>query len=377
MSNDHALYSPSRLERILLCPGSVQAALVSEEEKTSSYAEHGTLLHRATDEASDLGLDAISYITPEDKELVAECLDYKQGIINSLGHKDYTVSQELKVSLTSWGIPEVYGTLDLGIHDKKARHAHIVDWKFGSGVVVYALWNPQLLSYGAGFIGNPPIADTITVHIVQPAISHYDRWTVTVDKLQDWLKTKLSRAVALAQGKHPPLHPGEEQCRWCPAASRCPARHQQTMDDARRMFEATQNIQLVGNEEVAELLAIVPRLKDAIKKVQVFAQQELERGRAIPGFKLVEGRNTRAWVDEDDAFNWLSQHGFESDDLFKMTMVSPFQAESKRRALKKDPEFQKLIAVKPGNPTVVPDDHAKPALQPSNAAIDVFRNVEI
>lgn len=380
--SDHAKFSPSRLERILACPGSVQlidSLPVNPDAEASPYAMHGTLLHRATDEAGDLGIDEIEYIGAEDKELVQECLDYKQRILNGIAHKNYSVYQELRVSLEPWGIPEVYGTLDLGILDRDRRHADIVDWKFGSGVTVYALWNPQLLSYAAGFIGKPHKIDTVSIHIVQPAIEHYDRWTINTAALENWLYEKLAAGIALAQGRDPKFNPGLEQCRWCRAAATCKARYEQTKKYAEEVFNVIGNMHTVDNAKVAELLGIIPDLKQAMGTIQKYAHNELEQGRDVPGFKLVAGRKTRAWKDEDGAYAWLSNNtDIEGEDLLTLPKLkSPHQVESMKRVLKKDESFKALIDEKEGNPSVVLSSHPKPALNPSRDAIDVFKHIGI
>ena len=47
----HAVYSPSRLHRIIACPGSVRLIEANGiVGKTSSYAEHGTMLHKYTED---------------------------------------------------------------------------------------------------------------------------------------------------------------------------------------------------------------------------------------------------------------------------------------------------------------------------------------
>ena len=56
---------------------------------------------------------------------------FSDVMITKTTHK-VIASYESQVSLASFGIPEVFGTLDASIIDLTAMHLDIFDWKFGS-----------------------------------------------------------------------------------------------------------------------------------------------------------------------------------------------------------------------------------------------------
>jgi len=374
----HSNFGPSRLERIILCPGSVQMSSTVTEPIVSSYAQEGILLHQATDEAQNIGINEITYISEEQKSLVRECLDYKQSIITGLGHTDYTTAQEIQINLASWGIPEIWGTLDLAITDNLTRCVHIIDWKFGSGVMVSAWENPQLLAYAAGYVGWPTDIQEIVLHIYQPAIEHIDKFRLYIEDLRDWVHMVAAKAIALAQSKKPPLKPGIKQCRWCAVAATCRARYIQAQQDASRIFQLAQNLpKPITPNEIAELIKIAPRYEKYIKSLMTYAHQELEHGRPIPGFKLVRGKANRAWSkSETETALWLGKNT-EIEDIYSSKIISPAQAEKLDKSLKKNSIFATLWDKPLGKSTLVPDSDPRPAIQPSSVATSVFAKVAL
>jgi hypothetical protein len=87
-------------------------------------------------------------------------------------------------------------------------------------------------------------------------------------------------------------------------------------------------------------------------------------GTTIPGFKLVSGRGSRRWADEDAV---RAKFGDKIMTCPKPEMLSPAQAEK----LKLD--IAEFVLKIPGNPTLVPESDKRPALKQS--AQEDFANV--
>ena len=189
---EHSIFSPSKLERIMLCPGS---ANFKSEDKQSKYAAKGSLLHRYVEEADDVGIENVR-MEAEDEILIQECLDYKNSIINAMEHEEFITTSETLISLSSLDLPDVYGTLDYSILDIQNKHLHIIDWKFGY-ILVSAFMNPQGLAYAAGAMNSSHDIKYITIHIFQPTRDHIDTFTITPEKIRKWTKT-LSKALHTA-----------------------------------------------------------------------------------------------------------------------------------------------------------------------------------
>lgn len=371
---EHSIFSPSKLERIMLCPGS---ASVKTEDTQSKYAAKGSLRHRYVEEADDVGIGNIDFQDKEDKPLIQDCLDYKNSIINSFGHTDYLTSSEKTVSLSHLEVPDVYGTLDYSILDIRNKHLHIIDWKFGY-IIVFANMNPQELAYAAGALNSQHEIEYITLHIFQPTREHIDTFMITPEKLKRWVK-KLSQCVSLAQSKNPPIIPGEIQCKWCPITATCKAKYKQSSQDAKNVFAAIQNLpDEITAKQVSGILKVIPRLQDYMKRMQTHAVRELEHGRKIPGYKLVTGRSIREWVDENTAINWMSLYADNQDiEIFESKFKSCSKLEKLDKSLKKNKDFGKLIFKPQGSATLVVESDKREAIQPSSNAIDVFDKYSI
>ena len=383
----HSNYSPSRLSRIIACPGSVE--LIENlmwtgevrEQEPSTYASEGTMLHKVVDNyyvsPGNHKVKALDGLETDNRALILDAAEYLDLVFKSLGHYNFVAQSEISVDLTSWGVPDVYGTLDYMIGDLVKRRVHVLDWKFGSGVTVYAKDNPQLLAYAAGVIKWPTTMQDVTIHIVQPAIDHYDIWQCSINELYDWVHGTL--AVAINKCHFSGIDkfvPGVEQCRWCEAKNHCEARITFAQETAIKLFDAKEKLATCpAIEDLVELVNLAPLVESAIKSIRLYLQNELEKGNAVPGLKLVQGRANRVWVNENDAITWLAKNT-SIEELFNSKLRSPSQMEKEARNLKKSEGFKKLYEKPAGKITMVPESDGRPAIQTDSGAIDVFAKVE-
>jgi len=384
----HSNYSPSRLSRIIACPGSVElienlmnTGEVAEQEP-SIYASDGTRLHKVVDNyyvsPGNHNQKALDGLEVDDKALILDAAEYLDLVFKGIGHYNILQKSEASVDLTSWGIPDVYGTLDYMIGDLIKRHVHVIDWKFGAGVTVYAKDNPQLLAYAAGVIKWPTTMQNVTIHIVQPAIDHYDTWQCSINELYDWVHGTLAVAINKCHSSGiDKFVPGIEQCRWCEAKNHCEARITFAQETAVKLFDAKEKLATCPTiEDLVELVKLAPLVDDAIKSIRLYLQNELEKGNAVPGLKLVQGRANRAWVNENEAITWLAKNT-SIEELFTSKLRSPSQMEKEVRALKKSEGFKKLYEKPAGKITMVSESDGRPAIQTNSGAIDVFAKVNV
>jgi hypothetical protein len=96
----------------------------------------------------------------------------------------------------------------------------------------------------------------------------------------------------------------------------------------------------------------------------------LLRGEDFAGYKLVEGRSTRAWLNEDTAAQVLLKSGLEPDTLYTKKLISPAQAE---KVLKKDKGIlSELISKSDGKPTLVPSCDKRTSLKDDVNMFDIL-----
>ena len=374
----HSNYSPSRLSTIIKCPGSVglidslMLTNTISSGEPSSYAAHGTMLHQVFERFYAGVASGYEELDKDDQFLIRECVDYIEILIASLGHNNFMVKSESRVGLDNWGIPDVWGTSDYQVIDPIKRHSDIIDWKFGAGVPVYAKENPQLLSYAAGAIGWPTTIQTVTLHIVQPAIDNFSTWNLTISELYDWVHGTLAIAINKCSDNSEEFNPGVEQCRWCEAQNHCRTRLDHAYDIAIRLFDA--NAKLADCPDPKELVRLIdqaPLVEKAIKSILFYIQTEMLKGEVYPGLKLVHGRSNRKWIDEKKTIKWLSEHT-EIEEFFTSKIISPAQVEKEVKSLKKNEDYKKLYEQPEGKITLVGESDKRPAIQTASSAIDVF-----
>ena len=100
-----------------------------------------------------------------------------------------------------------------------------------------------------------------------------------------------------------------------------------------------------------------------IKAVEGRVFSELSKGLTVPGYKLVAGKRSRRWINEQAAEKCLRGNGI---DPYEYSMLSPAKAEKVLGKAKK--EVQRFIEVSEGNPVIVPETDKRSAI--SIATID-------
>jgi hypothetical protein len=112
-----------------------------------------------------------------------------------------------------------------------------------------------------------------------------------------------------------------------------------------------------------------------LKDIKAFLHEEAERGRPIPGYKLVEGRANRIFSNPDAVTKYLVDVlKLDPEDIYDTKIKSPAQLEKAFKGLKKDKKFQGLIVKPRGKVTLVPDHDAREAI-PANRSVQVFADL--
>lgn len=390
MSELHHELGASGASRYLACPGSVRLSR-GIPDQTSSYAEEGRLAHLLAElclrnhidtvdvnntEAASIGIDPETLETM--RPHVQIYLDYCRSFVDSWSPDLVFIEQ--RVELSAW-IPGGFGTVDFGVVDTLARRLHVIDLKYGVGVPVSAIDNPQTRTYGLGLLLDQLQLlylygiDQVRLHIVQPRIDNYSSETLSVVELLEWGLTVLKPGVQAALQPDASLVPGLKQCRFCRAAAVCPARASANQDLARRDFDGT----LIPPEvlSLADIAALLPHL-DELRRwatdVQDYALEQAEQGRTVPGYKLVAGRSNRAWAgNETDTLDALLDLGLAMADITTSKLVGiPAVEKALGGAKKAVPLLEPLITKPVGKPALVPDADPRPALSSASSARSDF-----
>jgi len=366
----HAKLSASGAHRWIACPGSVKA----EEglpDKTSSFAEEGTVAHDIAERALRLGFNCDTLCDRPDLEHIADPAQVYVDYVRALPGKLRFI--ETRVDFSEW-VPGGFGTADAIVIEEDSATLHIADLKFGKGVRVDAQNNPQAMLYALGAYSMFSFLheiERVKIAIVQPRIDNISEWEISVHDLLKWGEVARAAAEATAQPNAKRV-PGEKQCRFCKAKATCPALMKLTEQTLLMDFEehdepAAPN--KLTDEQLGEALKARPVIEAWLNAVETLVKQRLSAGDQFPGWKLVEGRANRAWIDEESAakeLEWLV-----GDRAFTRKLISPSQAE---KALGK--EHKKAIeslAFKPqGKAALAPASDPRP---PITASVDDFDDV--
>lgn len=350
----HSSIGASSMSRWSVCPASVRLS-IGMPNTSSKYAEEGTLAHSVAEQI--LNNQLIDCEDPGIIEPVMVYVDYIRDL--QIGCSTYGIEEKFDLSSV---YPGLFGTCDAWVYDAIGSTLHIVDYKHGQGLAVEVENNKQLRYYALGALLKLklPVSE-VQMTIVQPRAFHPDgpirSWKIPVIELLDFTADLIEAAEA-TQDPNAKLVSGDH-CRFCPAAPTCPELHETAIKTAQEEFSPTLSY---SPEKLADVLSKIPAIQAWCKSVEMFAYNEAQHGREIPGFKLVPKKTHRKWKDiEDLDTKLLLEVGLSYDDVFEKKMKTPAQVESLL-----DKEGKKLLEAftfKPdGGTNLVPvTDKRKPA----------------
>lgn len=388
--------SPSNADRYLTCLGSVYAEAQYEKTK-SKYAREGDIAHAVLDKCLKELLDPLTLVghtieagfnkerclvTQEIGVYIQEVLEYVMGVRYRCAGELYS---ELKVYL-EWIREKQTGVIDVLIPEVSKKTLHVMDLKFGKGVRVDAEKNAQLMLYAfaamQSFVGLYPPFETVKLHIMQPRREHYDVWEVSLKELTEWVHgTVMPTIVRIKNGSADslPRNPSEKACKFCRANAECRALADKNLSTVVDGFNVAKPIESLSDSlkdtgklnviELFECLDAVGMIKAWCDAIKDKAVEYLKNGYAdhTVGWKLVDGKTNRVWLDEDKAEQILSRAGLKQNERRKYKLISPHQAE---KLLGKGSKALDSVIYKPkGAPTLA-------RISDERRAIDVFEGFE-
>lgn len=371
---DHAVLSASGSHRWLNCTPSARLEL--EFENTGSEAaKEGTAAHALCEHKLKRALHMRSRrpVSDYDSDEMEECTDaYVDFVMEQYEAakqvcEDPVILIEQRLDFSCY-VPDGFGTGDcLIISDDRL---HIIDFKYGMGVLVEAEDNPQMKLYALGALAvYDALYDIreVSMTIFQPRRENVSTWTVSVEDLKAWAENELKpRAKAAYDGEGEYL-PGE-WCTFCRAAVRCRVRAEEKLKLAQTEFRMPP---LLTDAEIEEILAVLPDLTKWANEITAYAlDAALNHGKEWNGFKVVEGRSVRKYRDEAAVAEAAKEAGYK--DIYRQSLIPLTEMQ---RLMGKD-RFEAilggLITKAPGKPTLVPKSDRRPAMNVSNAINEFY-----
>jgi Protein of unknown function (DUF2800) len=404
---DHARLSASAAHRWIKCPGSL--ALIESlpehlRNKSSKYADEGSAAHSLaslslgndistqlvrrnciTNEHSAAWTDAMATDVQPYIDLVRDMSD---------GH---TLLVEQRVDYSkAIGVPDSFGTADAIIVTADGKELIICDLKFGRGVEVSAEENEQLMLYALGAIETFDMVidvsqlERIRLVISQPRLNAVSEWDCTVERLEEFriLATRHGgMAIENADNRRIAnilLYPSESACRFCPAASICPAlakNVEQTLENEFTALDHPKHVLIPTPDDAATLslkMKAIPMIESWCTAVRAAVEARLFAGEVVDDFKLVQGKKgNRKWSSEDEAIAMLKSFRLKMEDMYDMTVISPTKAE---KLFTESPtrwkRLQALVTRVEGKASVALMDDKRPALDVSNNDFQPLTNKE-
>lgn len=372
----HALLSASSAHRWLHCPPSAKLT-AGVTDSPSEAALQGTAAHALAEHKLRRALKQQSkrpVSKYEDDEMNTHTDDYVSYVLEQYEQaKQATpgaviyIEQHLDFSHV---VPGGFGTGDcLLVADDTL---HVIDLKYGLGVLVEAEWNPQLMLYAIGALALFDALydiEQVALTIFQPRRENVSTWTISVTELNKWAEQTLKPAAELAAKGDGEFYAGA-WCQFCRIASTCRARAEANLELAKYEFAPPAEL---SPAEVAKVLTQIPELTRWASDVQDYALSQALSGELYEGFKLVAGRSIRKYTDETAVAEAAKAAGYK--DIYKQSLLT-ITAMEKLMGKKHFSEILGNLVVKPeGKPTLVPVTDKRPELQVSTAADD-FANID-
>ncbi|WP_373604529.1 DUF2800 domain-containing protein [Alloscardovia sp. HMSC034E08] len=373
---EHALLSASSAHRWLRCPPSAKlTAGVTEapgEAALQGTAAHALAEHKLRRALKQQSKRPVSEY--EDDEMNAHTDDYVSYVLEQYEQaKQATPGAVIYIEQRldfSYVVPGGFGTGDCLIVADGTLH--VIDLKYGLGVLVEAEWNPQMMLYAIGALALFDALydiEQVALTVFQPRRENVSTWTISVTELNKWAEQTLKPAAELAANGEGEFCAGT-WCQFCRIASTCRARAEAILELAK--FEFAPPAELSA-DEVADVLAQIPGLTRWASDVQDYALSQALSGERYEGFKLVAGRSIRKYTDETAVAEAAKAAGYR--DIYKRSLLT-ITAMEKLMGKKQFSEILGDLVVKPeGKPTLVPVTDKRPELQISTAADD-FTNID-
>ena len=360
----HAKLSASSAHRWMNCNPS--ANLEREfADKSSEAAAEGSAAHalcehklrkalkqRSTRPTSKYDSDEMEMYTDSYLEFVLEQIE-----IAKQHCADPFVLIEQRLDFSCY-VPDGFGTGDCLIVADKLLH--IIDFKYGLGVLVDAEDNPQMMLYALGALRLFDALydiDTVSMTIFQPRRENVSTWTISVSELEEWAEKTLRPKAELAFKGEGEFNPGP-WCTFCKAAVKCRARAEEKLALAQYEFAKPP---LLTDEEIEDILSRLDDLTKWANEIAAYAQDAaINHGKQWNGYKLVEGRSNRKYMDESAVIAAATAAGYR--DIFKKSLI-PITEMEKLMGKKTFTEVLGGLVIKPqGKPTLVPASDKRPAI---------------
>ena len=385
----HAKLSASSADRWIHCPGSIQLSEKCPKPKDTIYTVEGTEAHTLADIRVREMVHGDSILTAHDKaerrrimsksefysaEMDAAADTYAELIaeIYRDAGRGAVLMTEQRLNLTKW-IPDGFGTSDAVVIGNDT--IWVIDFKYGKGIAVSAQDNPQIQLYALGAIDKfDGLYDfnKVQMIIVQPRLNSISSQEKTVTELEKWAEEVVRPQAVKAMDGCKEYHAGE-WCKFCPCHPICQEEANLQQEIAKHDFR---DPELMDSDDVAAVLEIADKYVSWVNALKEYALRSALDGEVFRGWKVVEGRSTRSYLDELKVADKLKAAGFEDALIYERKLLG-VTAMEKVVGKKAFAEILGDLVYKPeGKPVLVPESDKREPLDKSKLAKQDFEKEE-
>lgn len=375
----HAILSASGAHRWLECTPAARLELEFKDQESTTAAQ-GTAAHNLCEHKLKKALHIrskrpVSEFNDDEMEEHGDA--YMEYVLEQLEEvkkncKDPLVLIEERLDFSCY-VPEGFGTADTIIIGDKSLH--IIDMKYGQGILVYAEDNPQMKLYALGALASYESLydiEEVTMHIFQPRRENVSAWTTSLDELKKWAENDLVPKAKLAFKGEGEYLPGD-WCTFCRAAVKCRARADEKLRLAQSEFKLPP---LLTDNEIEEILSKLSDLTRWVNEIVAYATDAaINHGKEWSGFKVVEGRSNRKYKDEDKIAEVAKANGYK--DIYRTSLITLTEMEKLMGKQKFKDILGDFIIKPPGKPTLAPLSDKRQALNVSSAKTEFNKIMEV
>lgn len=363
----HAILSASGAHRWMNCTPSARLELEFADNSGEAAAE-GTAAHALAEHKlrKALKLSSTRPTSQYDSDEMEECTDgyvefvmeVIEGLKQTCSDPKVLIEQRLDFS---YFVPDGFGTGDCVVIGDGTLH--IIDFKYGRGVLVYAEDNPQMKLYALGaldlFDGIYDISE-VSMTIYQPRRENVSTYTVFKESLCQWAEEILIPKAHLAF-KGAGEYCSGEWCRFCRAAVKCRARAEEKLSLAKFEFAVPP---LLTDKDIEDILSKLDELTSWANNVKLYAlEAAVSHGKRWNGFKLVESRSNRKYKDDEAVAEAAIAAGYS--DIYRQSLITLTNMEKLMGKSKFNEILGGLIEKPPGKPALVPITDKRPEINTS------------
>lgn len=390
----HARLSASGAKQWLACTPSVKLS-EAYPDRSSEAARQGTVAHELAEHIlrsqtsikEDLlarkeewaKIKSSKYFDMDMQEYMMEYTGYvlsqymaAVGRSRTAGTRRAEIHLETRLDLSRW-VPYSFGTGDVTIIED-GKEIVIIDLKYGKGVPVSAVNNPQLRLYALGVLNMYDfdfVIPQVRMVIYQPRLNSVTEEVMTTTELYSWGENYVKPRAILAHRGEGTVTPGEH-CVFCKVKNICKARAEMFIDPWLR--EGSKDVRLMTPYELGLVVAHTDDMMGWAKGIKEFALEKAVAGVDIPGWKLVEGRGKRIITNMDEVGNRIVERkGIPRVQITKPAELISMTDLEKLTGKKWFAEnMDDLLTYKPPAPTLVPESDPRPIMQSNSAVASAF-----